>query len=186
MTGISHRNLFPGLWAARGLVVGAEVGVYRGGFSEVILAHPGINRLYSVDAWADSDGNPMTDVIEECRGRLARFGERSEMVQCSSVEGAARFADGALDFVYIDAAHDYDSIMQDIGCWAPKVRPGGCVAGHDYSNKGKSLVREMVTEAHPSRGRKRGKQAVDDWVESYEHELWLTGDRPHSWYVWMK
>jgi hypothetical protein len=34
--------------------------------------------------------------------------------------------------VYIDAMHEFDPVMMDILHWAPKVRPGGIIAGHDY------------------------------------------------------
>ena len=42
------------------------------------------------------------------------------------------FADGQLDFVYIDALHYYEDVREDIELWYPKVRKGGILAGHDY------------------------------------------------------
>jgi lipopolysaccharide biosynthesis glycosyltransferase len=42
------------------------------------------------------------------------------------------FEDSSLDFVYIDARHDYDSVLKDIKLWYHKVRKGGIIAGHDY------------------------------------------------------
>ncbi len=38
----------------------------------------------------------------------------------------------ALDFVYLDARHDYASVLEDLGQWSEKVRPGGVLSGHDY------------------------------------------------------
>ena len=52
--------------------------------------------------------------------------------QGDSAESAADFADGTLDFVFIDAAHDYDSVVKDLAAWWPKLKPGGIFAGHDY------------------------------------------------------
>lgn len=49
-----------------------------------------------------------------------------------SVEMAKRYEDQSLDFVYIDAAHDYESVMDDITAWAPKIKTGGYIGGHDY------------------------------------------------------
>ena len=37
-----------------------------------------------------------------------------------------------IDFLYIDASHDYEGVKQDIENWSPHVRPGGIIAGHDY------------------------------------------------------
>ena len=38
----------------------------------------------------------------------------------------------SLDFVYIDARHDYDGCLEDIVAWYPKLKKGGLIAGHDF------------------------------------------------------
>ena len=52
----------------------------------------------------------------------------------SSVEAAPELEDGSLDFVFIDANHSYDAVKNDIIAWAPKVRSGGVLCGHDYNS----------------------------------------------------
>jgi predicted O-methyltransferase YrrM len=47
-------------------------------------------------------------------------------------EAAKLIPDGSLDFVYVDARHDYCGCMQDLEMYWPKLRPGGLLAGHDY------------------------------------------------------
>jgi len=37
-----------------------------------------------------------------------------------------------LDFVYLDARHDFDSVTEDLTLWFPKLRWAGILAGHDY------------------------------------------------------
>jgi hypothetical protein len=44
------------------------------------------------------------------------------------------YADNSLDFVFIDAAHDYENVRKDIICWYRKVKKGGVIAGHDYTS----------------------------------------------------
>lgn len=46
---------------------------------------------------------------------------------------AAQFADGSLDMVFIDAAHDTPSVLADIDAWRPKLKPGGLLSGDDWS-----------------------------------------------------
>ena len=45
------------------------------------------------------------------------------------------YLDNSLDFVFIDATHEYDSVKEDIKLWYPKVKEGGILAGHDYNTK---------------------------------------------------
>jgi predicted O-methyltransferase YrrM len=39
-----------------------------------------------------------------------------------------------VDFVFIDADHEYDSVVKDINAWLPKIKQGGIISGHDYFN----------------------------------------------------
>jgi hypothetical protein len=44
-----------------------------------------------------------------------------------------QYLDQSLDFVMIDAGHDYVSVSQDIQSWLPKMKPGSILAGDDIS-----------------------------------------------------
>lgn len=39
-----------------------------------------------------------------------------------------------IDYLYIDAAHDYASVRADLHAWVPHVRPGGVMLGDDYGS----------------------------------------------------
>ena len=60
-----------------------------------------------------------------------------------SVRAAKVFGDESVDFVFIDAAHDYESVKADLTAWWPKLKVGGKIAGHDYGWEG---VGEAVHE----------------------------------------
>lgn len=46
---------------------------------------------------------------------------------------AATYADGSLDFVFIDAAHDYADTAELLRAFLPKMKPSGIIAGHDHT-----------------------------------------------------
>jgi hypothetical protein len=138
------RNDLPEFLNRRGLDdTGVEVGVKRGLFSEVILSSWRGRRLISVDPWLAASRKEYQDVsnvtqatherfYDETVRRLGTFGDRSEIWRMTSAEGAARIEPHMLDFVYLDARHDYDAVKQDLELWFDKIRPGGVFAGHDY------------------------------------------------------
>ncbi len=74
------------------------------------------------------------DALEaELRANLDRFQVSATVLREDSATAAARFADGSLDLVFIDADHQYDAVLRDLEAWWPKISPTGRIAGHDYS-----------------------------------------------------
>jgi predicted O-methyltransferase YrrM len=130
-------------FAELGFKKGAEVGVFTGYYSEVLCkTMPGLD-LTCVDIWGSGKYQQAED---ECLARLEPYGVK--IVKEYSVEAAKGVQDGSLDFVYIDAAHDYENVKKDIEAWAPKVRIGGIVAGDDFYDfpSGRGGVMQAVTE----------------------------------------
>jgi len=122
--------------------VGVEVGVDRGEYSEVLLKDNPNLRLYSVDPWSAGEYTPgMSGVnekqayfdgcYEETVKRLAPY--NCEIVRKTSMEALKDFEDNSLDFVYIDANHDFLNFTMDLQGWMRKVKPGGIISGHDYA-----------------------------------------------------
>lgn len=62
----------------------------------------------------------------------AGFGDLITIIITDSISAARLFPDASLDWVHLDARHDYDSLKADIAAWLPKVRPGGWLTGDDY------------------------------------------------------
>ena len=56
------------------------------------------------------------------------------MLRNWTADAAALVADGSLDFVYVDASHDYRNARADLMDWWPKLRVGGLFAGNDYAS----------------------------------------------------
>jgi predicted O-methyltransferase YrrM len=128
----------------------AEIGVLEGGYSERMAQNiPGIN-LICVDTWEPSRNHRsarwMHVHFRTARRRLKDYNVR--FMKMPSLEAAALVPDQSRDFVYIDALHDAKSVMEDITAWEPKVRPGGVVAGHDWTHRGVTAAVESYVMLH--------------------------------------
>lgn len=110
----------------------AELGVDRGGFSERILAITEPRTLHLVDVWATTryhDG-----LFEQVREHFAEpIAEgRVRIHRKDSLAAAGDFVDGQFDWIYIDTDHSYQTTARELRRYAPKVKPNGLIAGHDY------------------------------------------------------
>lgn len=167
-------------FAAHRYRIGAEIGVWKGGFSEdMCRALPGLSLL-CVDSWG---GDPSYhEKKQQADWAWIRAGaeKRLKPYGClidarKSVDAARDVSDGSLDFVHIDGGHSYATVYADLVAWTPKVRRGGMVAGHDY--------REF-----PERKREniRVKEAVDAFVRDRGITDWAVLSRElNPSFVWV-
>ncbi len=128
------RKQLAALFKELGYKIGAEIGVERGEYAEkLLLENPGL-KLYGIDPYVSYDQHDdqqrLDNFYKEAEAKLAPYD--FTFVKKNSSEAAADFEDGSLDFVYIDGAHDYEHVTEDLNNWSKKVRPGGIVSGHDY------------------------------------------------------
>jgi len=121
------------------LYTGAEVGVRTGQTSSHLLRVFPDLHLHTVDPWVPQPtGNETYDdwdfnaMKHEFQSNVRDFKSRITHHEMFSVEAANEVSDNSLDFVFIDAQHDYYSVKADILAWMYKVRPGGLLCGHDY------------------------------------------------------
>src|ERR1700687_2229425 len=135
-----------------------ELGAWYGrstAFLAVELVNSGkAFRLDVIDHWKGSVRQDeltthalKNDVHGTFLGNMDRGGvlDRMTVHKMTSLEGATLFADGSLDFVFIDASHDFASVRADIAAWWPKVKVGGVLSGHDFDTKTDPEVVQAVT-----------------------------------------
>ena len=63
------------------------------------------------------------------------------------------FVPDNLNFVYIDAGHDYHNVINDITLWEEKATCGAVIAGHDYNGKKYGQVTMAVNDYAKIHGR---------------------------------
>jgi hypothetical protein len=114
-----------------------EVGVYSGKSFSFGLVEC-LNRGKKIDMVA-VDMFPETWIYSHGPSVWEKFSTGMEplkghyrVIKSMSVDAARRFKNRSIDFIFIDAAHDYDNVTADIAAWMPKVKAGGIMAGHDY------------------------------------------------------
>lgn len=122
-----------------------EVGVWKG-TSVAYLAVEIINQGKSIkiDCIDTFEGTPedghLDDPIIQSGTLYEHFIENMKPVlhlinpiRSTSVDASKQYEDNSIDFIFIDASHDYDNVLADIKIWYPKVKSGGVISGHDYS-----------------------------------------------------
>merc|ERR1712060_898593 len=76
----------------------------------------------------------MGDDLNFVRRRLSKYIESGQaiVVAAPSTVGASLVQDQSLDLAFLDGDHSEEALAADIRAWAPKVKSGGVLAGHDY------------------------------------------------------
>jgi predicted O-methyltransferase YrrM len=119
--------------------IAVEVGVYKGKsilfLAEALQEQGKRVDLYAIDTFKGSEEH--TDqaegqILNEYLRNVYPMRDHITTLMQPSVQASASFADNSLDFVFIDASHDYVNVCADIKAWRPKVKKGGMLAGHDY------------------------------------------------------
>lgn len=168
------------LFAEVGFTTGVEVGVEKGKNAQTMFEIIPNLKLYGVDPYKQHpqasyiyhaqvrhwNEHYLQNVKEQC---LKRMQDRNfTLLQDFSDDAAKKVEDNSVDFVYIDADHSYDFVMQDIIVWQRKIRKGGIISGHDYFyDNDKSGRRAKVT------------QAVNDYTNIHNIKFFIT-DEIHS------
>lgn len=122
---------------ANGWRHGVELGVWQGALlGHLLKTHPDL-YLTGVDHWRREGAYASKDMhAAEALARMTAdaFPLRAKILKMSTRVAASEFSDGSLDFVFIDASHDTESVLEDIRVWRPKIRrgvKGGALTGHD-------------------------------------------------------
>jgi len=77
------------------------------------------------------------------------FAETITLIISDSIQASRVFADGSIDWLHLDARHDYRSVCSDIRTWLPKIKSGGWLSGDDYNEKKWPEVVRAVSELLP-------------------------------------
>jgi predicted O-methyltransferase YrrM len=88
----------------------------------------------AVDTFEGDDDTGKRNVFREFMANVGR--RKIPIMRTDSIAAAHDFRNESLDGVFIDAAHDYESVKADIEAWRGKVKAGGFFGGHDVDSEG--------------------------------------------------
>jgi hypothetical protein len=179
--------------------IGVEVGSFKGEFAKQIL-DVWSGNLYMVDVWRGlgneyldaSNHNIHTTAYADAMKSIEGKEDRSVMIRCNSAKAISLFPDKSLDFVYIDANHAYDYVVEDIKLWYPKVKNGGYLLGHDYLdfdwyNDPNFMANGKDKHIYAANGFYFGvfgvNPAVDEFCKRGGYELTITNEWFGTWMI---
>lgn len=117
-----------------------EIGSFQGRSTRA-LADNTLGVVYAVDTW---EGAPEQKALfpSETQDSMKMFminmldhiqAGRVFPLRGTSLHVAREISNEVKpDMIFIDAAHDYESVKADIEAWLPKLAEGGLICGHDF------------------------------------------------------
>ena len=120
-----------------------EIGVYRGDFAAQLLdGCPSIETYYMIDPWrhlddwnkpANRDDETFEGIFAEAMEKTRNHEPRRVVLRGRTTAVIDQIPDGSLDFAYVDGDHTLRGITVDLVRVHDKIRPGGWIAGDDFS-----------------------------------------------------
>jgi predicted O-methyltransferase YrrM/glycosyltransferase involved in cell wall biosynthesis len=127
-----------------------EIGTWKGKSTSCmgqLIKSSGKNiKFYAIDTFDGSDENFHQEWIQYFKNNNTSLFDEYEKnlklcdvydvvhtIKSTSIEALSMFDDESIDFIFIDGAHDYKSVLDDITYWYPKIKPGGLICGDDYT-----------------------------------------------------
>ena len=141
---------------------GAEIGVYRGETSALLLRRIPLLQLLMVDWWkpprpnseyaatGDNFATKSNEEYEQAMNEAIRataFAEdRRLIVRAEQQLAASTIIPESLDFVFLDGDHSYSGTRAAIEVWWPKLKAGGLLCGHDFGRESPQLGVDRAVE----------------------------------------
>ena len=148
----------------------AEIGVWEGDFSRLILDHTRPAKLHLIDPWryeqdityidslyggqiGGSQANLDKIYARVCQRFALEIADQQVVIHRGDSHAVCeQFEDQYFDWIYIDGNHLYEYALRDLQMYYQKVKPGGFLTGDDYSEGGwwqggvKKAVDEFVSQ----------------------------------------
>lgn len=163
-----------------------EVGVEYGGYLDIYYPQfeEVAEKFYLVDLWQtvgnDDHFTKFEDRVEQGYSRVKKlYGKNPKIEMCkgSSLDRSKDFDDEFFDYIYIDADHTKEAVLEDLNAWYPKVKKGGIIAGHDtYCDPGNVSYEFFDVEGALS----------EFFTKEQQEQIYLTNEYAYKTWVYIK
>lgn len=142
-----HQSIVERIFRQKNIKTVVEVGSWLGNWTIFVAKLlPSEGCIYAVDHWKGSieHHNPtslestfLPTLFQQFLSNVVHSGVMEKVIplKMESLSAAQIFREKGVraDLIYIDAGHDYDSVMQDLTAWYPVVVEGGLLCGDDWN-----------------------------------------------------
>lgn len=116
---------------------GVEVGVLGGDWSEHLLTVTEPSELVLIDTFYSNDYDHMKRFTKKnheayIMDKFSSHGDKVKVMKGLSWNMLSTFDENYFDWIYIDAAHDYNSVVKDLTEAYRTLKPGGIIIMNDY------------------------------------------------------
>lgn len=126
--------------------VGAEVGVYRGHFAEILIKELNPKKLYLIDPWTKvgetwegGENSPYTAfgkvttkyAREDTKRRMLPYLDKCEIIIIEDFIENFSFPE-KLDWIYLDTSHNYEDTKRQLRYLTQFLKPDGILMGDDW------------------------------------------------------
>jgi predicted O-methyltransferase YrrM len=197
---LTSREELPILLNRFGYKTMIEIGVYKGRFADLLLSKwKDFEHYWGVDVWqeqknyvdgtnakADEQENNYNMTYTTLTGNYGK--ERITLVRNYSTLALPLFKKESIDFIYIDARHDYCGCTEDMTNYYPILKCGGLFAGHDFQFESKRANNDWGVCANGTRVEGAVKKAVLEFAKLKGIErVFSTGELFFpSWYFFKR
>tara|TARA_Y100000114_G_C11729596_1_gene312822 strand:+ start:190 stop:933 length:744 start_codon:yes stop_codon:yes gene_type:complete len=124
-----------------------EIGVADGVNSMRIFHSMNPSTMYLIDPWVSqnnraadrgSSQNQHSVALKKAKNRFSTY-SNVVFIKAYAEQVVDNFPDKYFDFIYVDGDHSYEGCKKDLFMWYPKLKFGGFLGGHDFTNNLSSM-----------------------------------------------
>lgn len=163
--------------------IGAELGVFKGGFSPVLLNVTQAKKLHLIDpwftlcpewTWASGDKSTVNALIRILQKLKAEIQEKKVHIHINDdLKTLNEFPDSYFDWVYIDSSHAYEHTKAELLLLEKKVKAEGIISGDDW-------------RPDPSHRHHGVHKAVMEFVEEFGFSILYANPQDLQWAIQKK